>query len=65
MIGDIAGQGLGAALALASLFDQVQRTKSERHTFAPPKSPKPKLGVGRNDKCPCGSGKKFKRCCQD
>lgn len=20
-------------------------------------------GVGRNDKCPCGSGKKFKRCC--
>jgi uncharacterized protein YchJ len=19
--------------------------------------------VGRNDKCPCGSGKKFKRCC--
>ena len=20
-------------------------------------------GVGRNDKCPCGSGKKFKKCC--
>lgn len=20
-------------------------------------------GVGRNDPCPCGSGKKFKRCC--
>lgn len=19
--------------------------------------------VGRNDRCPCGSGKKFKRCC--
>lgn len=19
---------------------------------------------GRNDKCPCGSGKKFKKCCQ-
>jgi len=19
--------------------------------------------VGRNEKCPCGSGKKFKRCC--
>ena len=25
----------------------------------PPGSPKP----GRNDPCPCGSGKKFKRCC--
>src|SRR5579871_373573 len=21
--------------------------------------------VGRNDPCPCGSGKKFKHCCQD
>lgn len=20
-------------------------------------------GVGRNDPCPCGSGKKFKKCC--
>lgn len=19
--------------------------------------------IGRNDKCPCGSGKKYKRCC--
>jgi uncharacterized protein len=25
------------------------------------KSPKPK--VGRNDPCPCGSGRKYKRCC--
>lgn len=21
--------------------------------------------VGRNDKCPCGSGKKYKNCCMD
>jgi len=21
--------------------------------------------VGRNDACPCGSGKKFKKCCMD
>jgi uncharacterized protein YecA (UPF0149 family) len=21
--------------------------------------------VGRNDPCPCGSGKKFKKCCLD
>ena len=21
-------------------------------------------GVSRNDPCPCGSGKKFKKCCQ-
>ncbi len=22
-------------------------------------------GVGRNDECPCGSGRKFKNCCID
>ena len=21
------------------------------------------MGIGRNDPCPCGSGKKYKRCC--
>ncbi|NYS60713.1 SEC-C metal-binding domain-containing protein [Vreelandella salicampi] len=21
------------------------------------------MNLGRNDSCPCGSGKKFKRCC--
>jgi hypothetical protein len=23
------------------------------------------IRVGRNDPCPCGSGKKFKKCCLD
>jgi hypothetical protein len=26
------------------------------------KTPKPVFGAGRNDPCPCGSGKKFKKC---
>jgi preprotein translocase subunit SecA len=25
-------------------------------------APNPYTGVGRNDPCPCGSGKKFKKC---
>ncbi len=25
----------------------------------------PLRGVGRNDPCPCGSGKKFRKCCLD
>lgn len=25
----------------------------------------PSAKVGRNDPCPCGSGRKFKKCCQD
>jgi len=32
---------------------------------APPGAPvpaSPYAGVGRNDPCPCGSGKKFKKC---
>jgi hypothetical protein len=29
----------------------------------PPLSPPPKQKIGRNDPCPCGSGKKFKKCC--
>jgi SEC-C motif len=28
-----------------------------------PQSPAPSAKPGRNDQCPCGSGKKFKRCC--
>ncbi len=29
----------------------------------PPPAPHPK--IGRNDPCPCGSGKKYKKCCLD
>ncbi|MGC8719735.1 MAG: SEC-C metal-binding domain-containing protein [Thermodesulforhabdaceae bacterium] len=28
-----------------------------------PKTVKNKQKVGRNDPCPCGSGKKYKKCC--
>lgn len=31
----------------------------DEELFEPPPAPK----VGRNDPCPCGSGKKFKKCC--
>jgi preprotein translocase subunit SecA len=29
---------------------------------APPSSPRPSGRIGRNDPCPCGSGKKYKKC---
>lgn len=32
-------------------------------TAQPPSPPPSHLKAGRNDSCPCGSGKKFKRCC--
>jgi preprotein translocase subunit SecA len=33
-----------------------------RGTAEPAFAPNPYAGVGRNDPCPCGSGKKFKKC---
>jgi SWIM/SEC-C metal-binding protein len=29
----------------------------------PPKSTKVEKKIGRNEPCPCGSGKKYKKCC--
>lgn len=40
-------------------IDFIQRAKDTPKTK--PLSPSPK--VGRNDPCPCGSGKKYKKCC--
>ena len=36
--------------------------KKQRRTKAA-KEPTTELKVGRNDPCPCGSGKKYKKCC--
>jgi hypothetical protein len=45
---------------LAQLPLESGREYSSRPTLPPP----PKYpGVTRNDPCPCGSGKKFKKCC--
>ncbi len=44
----------------------LERIKKRREYDAPREPPVPgagpRLKVGRNDQCPCGSGKKFKRC---
>lgn len=62
--GNVYGLALIHALAAA---DQLEGTAPGSHPkFGVPQvGVKPKLGVGRNEKCPCGSGKKFKRCCKD
>ena len=35
---------------------------SKPRTYRKSDDPDPYVGVGRNDPCPCGSGKKFKNC---
>jgi SEC-C motif len=52
--------------ATADEFEETVRTGSSTHHAPAPKG-KPFVHrvdrVGRNDPCPCGSGKKFKQCC--
>lgn len=45
--------------------ERVKRTRSpnKSQTFADEPTEPRKQKVGRNDPCPCGSGKKFKKCC--
>jgi uncharacterized protein len=47
-------------LAAYRYFRSHRQVSPGAHTSEPRRNP-PK--VGRNDPCPCGSGKKFKRCC--
>jgi len=45
------------------IYAELQRAEpknSKIHRAAPAKSEK----IGRNDPCPCGSGKKYKKCCE-
>ena len=45
---------------------QVAQPTSASHGSAEPEKKAPKKAVakvGRNDPCPCGSGKKYKQCC--
>ena len=42
--------------ALGLLPDELDDIPTPTPYIAPPK-------VGRNDPCPCGSGKKYKKCC--
>jgi preprotein translocase subunit SecA len=46
--------------------DNQSDKKKEQQKKETQNSPKPTISsvkVGRNDPCPCGSGKKYKKCC--
>ena len=57
------------ASALARQIEQRQRRQQQNLQFQagpaqaePPKPVRAGVKVGRNDPCPCGSGKKYKKC---
>lgn len=59
------GQGIGLAVPAGHL-SPAQRTRTPVPPLAAqalPARPPAAALVGRNDSCPCGSGKKYKRCC--
>ena len=61
-----ASHAFDAAKRKQAIVDQQQAKVAEAEE-APAEAPKQELpdeysGVGRNDVCPCGSGKKFKKC---
>jgi len=42
--------------------DELRRLELRLRSPATPQPTSPRLNVGRNDPCPCGSGAKYKRC---
>ena len=53
--------------AFSDAFERDQERRAGGLGLAPSAAPQPLINpfknVGRNDPCPCGSGKKFKKCC--
>lgn len=51
------------AASAAGLGEQTLKpAQTKAKTYRKSEDPDPFVGVGRNDPCPCGSGKKFKQC---
>jgi preprotein translocase subunit SecA len=46
-----------------SEYSSLQKSQQEENASAKPPSPQMVKKVGRNEPCPCGSGKKYKKCC--
>jgi preprotein translocase subunit SecA len=51
------------AEAVHKYLKQKQTKRTEKETKSKPKTIVKDAKVGRNDPCPCGSGKKYKKCC--
>jgi len=51
--------------AVFKFFETNEMRRHEKHVreFPLPETSQPLRKVGRNEKCPCGSGNKYKKCC--
>jgi hypothetical protein len=55
----------GESVIEAELAGLAARHGDPDHLLAPVPPVRAAIKVGRNDPCPCGSGRKYKRCCLD
>ncbi|MGN0827312.1 MAG: preprotein translocase subunit SecA [Kiritimatiellia bacterium] len=63
---DEKGEHPGARDSFSAILDRMEQRKQGASDGAPVTGSAPSGGkgtVGRNDPCPCGSGKKYKKCC--
>jgi len=57
------GGGAPAGSARAGPLDEAPQAMPARDRGAPAPVHRSERKIGRNDPCPCGSGKKYKKCC--
>ena len=63
---DLQRQGrLGSGKTLGRFVGALKEAFVAAEPFRPQTFTRPGEKIGRNDLCPCGSGKKFKKCCQE
>jgi len=63
-LGELETQGrLGGGRALGRFVRALRAAYDERTAETTKPIRNPGARIGRNDPCPCGSGRKFKRCC--
>jgi len=60
---EIAHELIGPWVIAINEWRMENYTAAAGRSSAPPASHTPFGRVGRNDLCPCGSGKKYKKCC--
>ncbi|MBA2482805.1 MAG: SEC-C domain-containing protein [Planctomycetes bacterium] len=61
---DLQRQGrIGNGLVLGRYVGALRQAYLEASAATPAPFQRPGAKIGRNDPCPCGSGKKYKKCC--
>jgi hypothetical protein len=66
MLADLESQGrLGGGRGLGAYVRALKEAFAEAVAGKPKPIKRPGSRIGRNDPCPCGSGRKYKKCCEN